>query len=603
MGSRDARNLNELGIELQLAGHMDEALDAFDRAILLDPRFAAAYANRGIALSDLRRLNEAVESYRQAISEDPLSADTHVCLGNALAELGRHEQALESYRQAVGLRPEYAEAHFNLGVTFRELNRAEEALQSFERVIQLKPDHEYAYGLWLLAKLALCEWTAIDDAFAMLFEKIRRGEKAAPPFAVLVAPSTPALQRKAAETWVLDRHPADNRLPPLGLPERGPRIRIGYFSADFHDHATSHLMAGLFEQHDRARFELTAFSWGPERGDAMRGRVSAAFERFIDVRELTDLQVATKSRYLGIDIAIDLKGFSHDSRTGIFALRAAPVQASHLVYPGTMGASYIDYLIADATLIPPSDYGFYAEKVACLPHSYQPNDNRREDSGSEFTREGAGLPTSGFVFCGFNNNFKILPPMFDCWMRILAKVDDSVLWLLADNSRAASNLRAEASARGVAANRLVFASRLPPADHLARHKLADLFLDTLPCNAHTTASDALWAGLPVLTCEGGAFAGRVAASLLNAIELPELIAPDLASYEETAIALAQDPARLSMLARRLQTNRARTALFDTVLFARHLEAAYETMYERSRSGLKPAHFEVKTLPDSRNQSG
>ena len=586
------QNFNDLGIALQEAGRLEEALAAYDKAIACDPAFAAAYFNRGNAQSDLRRHEAALESYEHAVALNPGSADAQIGCGNAFSELGRHESALGCYARAIALRPGYAEAHFNHAIALRELNRTEAALASFEQAMQLKPDHEYLYGLRLFMKMAVCDWRGIEDDFSRLFDKIERGEKASPPFPLVAMPCSPALQRRAAESWTLSRYPRNHSLPGVSQRAASGKIRVGYFSADFHDHATSRLMAGLFELHDRSRFELTAFSFGATKDDAMMRRVSAAFERFIDICAMTDLEAASMARNLGIDIAVDLKGFTQESRTGIFALRAAPMQVNYLGYPGTMGAGYIDYLVADATLVPESHRRFYAEKIAYLPDSYQPNVTRRPASGRAPAREQAGLPPAGFVFCCFNNNFKILPGMFDCWMRILHSVEGSILWLLEDNRRALSNLRQEAVARGVNPARLVFAPRTSLAEHLARHKLADLFLDTLPCNAHTTASDALWMGLPVLTCIGEAFAGRVAASLLNAIGLPGLVAPDLPRYEELAISLARDPAGLGEIRRALEAGRDGSPLFDTVLYARHLEAAYTQMHARSVAGLPPDHIEV-----------
>lgn len=595
-GSPTSHNFNDLGIALQAAGRLVEALTAYDRAIALDPAFAAAYFNRGNAQSDLKRHEEALHSYEHAIALNPGSADAYIGRGNACSELGRHESALGSYARAIALQPDYAEAHYNHGVALRELNRTEAALASFERAMQLKPGQEYLYGLWLFMRMAVCDWRDIEKEFAALFGKIERGEKASPPFPLIAMPCPPGLQKNAAAAWSLARYPGNQPLPDNPARRASGKIRIGYFSADFHDHATSRLMAGLFETHDRSRFELTAFSFGATRDDAMMRRVSAAFDRFIDICGSTDLEAASMARDLGIDIAIDLKGFTQESRTGIFALRAAPVQVNYLGYPGTMGAGYIDYLIADATLIPEAHRQFYSEKIAYLPNSYQPNDTQRPVSGRLPSRADAGLPPAGFVFCCFNNNFKILPAMFDCWMRVLRGVEGSVLWLLEDNPRAVANLREEATARGVDPRRLVFAPRVNLAEHLGRHRLADLFLDTLPCNAHTTASDALWMGLPVLTCIGETFAGRVAASLLNAIGLPGLVAPDLRRYEELAKALAADPARLGEIRCALDAGRSGSPLFDTVLYARHLEAAYTTMYERRAAGLPPDHFQVTPFP-------
>jgi predicted O-linked N-acetylglucosamine transferase (SPINDLY family) len=376
------------------------------------------------------------------------------------------------------------------------------------------------------------------------------------------------------------------------LSERGGKIRLGYYSADYHEHATAFLTAGLFERHDRSRFELTAFSFGPPREDAMRRRVTAAFDRFVDVRSRSDQEVAQLSRELAIDIAVDLKGYTEGARMGIFAHRAAPVQVSYLGYPGTLAAPYIDYLVADETLIPSETRAFYTEKIAYLPHSYQANDRQRSIAERIFTREELGLPSRGFVFCCFNNAYKITPAVFDVWMRILRRVEGSVLWLLLDNERAAENVRREAEARGVSGSRLVFAPSMALPEHLARHRAADLFLDTHPYNAHTTASDALWAGLPVLTRSGESFAARVAGSLLKAAGLAELVTTTPEAYEALAVELATDPIHLAKLTVGLSRTRLAVPLFDTELFARHLENAYTQMYQRSVRGLSPEHLHV-----------
>jgi predicted O-linked N-acetylglucosamine transferase (SPINDLY family) len=370
---------------------------------------------------------------------------------------------------------------------------------------------------------------------------------------------------------------------------------VAYLSADFHDHATSQLMAELFERHDRERFEVSAWSFGPETGDAMRARLRAAFEHFHDVRNVSDDEVAARLRAAEIDIAVDLKGFTDGCRPGIFARRVAPIQVNFLGYPGTTGADYMDYIIGDAEVIPEGHEVFYSEQVVRLPDSYQVNDTKRVIAGHVPTRAEAGLPASGFVFCCFNNNYKITPEVFDVWMRLLKAVPGSVLWLLEDNAAASRNLRREAQARGVDAGRLVFAGRVLPPDHLARHRLADLFLDTLPCNAHTTASDALWAGLPVLTCRGNAFAGRVAASLLRAVGLPELVVDDLGAYETLAIRLATAPGELAGLKARLLQNRLTHPLFDIERYRRHLESAYAAMIEQHRQGKSPRGFSLQAM--------
>ncbi len=586
---------NNLGIALQDLARVDEALESYDRAIAIEPDFTEAYVNRGNALADSARYDAALASYDRAIALNAGIADAYISRGNALSALKRDEEALESYERAIALAPEYGEAYFNRGQSLLDLNRPEVALESFGRAMKLRPDYPDLFGLWLYTKMTICDWRNFEADCSSLIEKIEREENASPPFPVFAISDSASLQRKASELWVRARHLSGNVMPDMAVHPRRDRIRLGYYSADFHDHATSRLMAELFERHDKSRFELTAFSFGPDRKDEMRQRVAVAFDTFIEARGQSDKAVAILSRDMGIDIALDLKGFSQDSRAGVFAQRAAPIQVNYLGYPGTMGAGFMDYLIADATLVPDDHRQHYSEKIAYLPHSYQPNDTKRAISDKAIMREEMGLPLSGIVYCCFNNNFKIAPGMFDQWMRILSQVEGSVLWLLEDNARAASNLRQEAWRRGIEASRLVFAKRAPLAEHLVRHRLADLFLDTLPCNAHTTASDALWAGLPVLTCMGESFPGRVAASLLNGIQLPELIAESPQAYVRHAIALGRNPNELAALKQRLAENRLSAPLFDIGLYTRHLEAALTTMYESYQAKEPPDHIYVSDL--------
>lgn len=417
-----------------------------------------------------------------------------------------------------------------------------------------------------------------------LVKGVQEAKPVTQPFELLSLTDSPELHRRASQIYADRRFKKQDALGPIVKRVPDGKIRIGYYSADFHNHATAYLITELFEKRDTSRFQLFGFSFGPETKDEMRRRLTAAFDQFIDVREMSDRDVAKLSRELGIDIAVDLKGYTTDARTGIFAERAAPIQVNYLGYPSTMGVDYIDYIIADKTIIPVEQQANYSEEVVYLPHSYQVNDSRRRISDRQFTKEELGLAEKGFVFCCFNNNYKILPTTFDGWMRILQTVEGSVLWLLEDNATAAANLRKEAERRGVENSRLVFARRMPLDEHLARHRHADLFIDTLPCNAHTTASDALWAGLPVLTCTGQSFASRVAASLLNAIDMPELITSTQEEYEAKAIDLATHPDKLRAIKNRLEQNRLTTPLFDTKLFARHIEAAYEAMYDRYQAG-------------------
>jgi predicted O-linked N-acetylglucosamine transferase (SPINDLY family) len=424
---------------------------------------------------------------------------------------------------------------------------------------------------------------------------IAAGKRAILPFPHTTISSSAEEQLQCARIWVAQDCP---KAPALWRGERyrHDKIRLAYVSADFHAHATAHLMAGVFEAHNRDRFEINAISLGPDDTGELRSRLLASFDRFIDVRQKTDQEAAAIIRQLETDIAVDLKGYTLNHRAEIFVHRPAPIQASYLGYPGTMGGDFIDYIIADKIVLPDEQRAYYTENIAYLPDTYQCNDSKRRIADTTPKRTDAGLPEQGFVFCCFNNNYKIMPEMFDIWMRLLCAIEGSVLWLLEDNPAAARGLRREAEARGLAPERLVFAPRMPSAEHLARHRLADLFLDTLPYGAHTTASDALWAGLPVLTCKGTTFAGRVASSLLSAAGMPETSVNSLADYEAEALRLARDKPALAALKAKLARTRDTCPLFDTARFTRNLEAAFQTMVERQNRGERPTTFAVEVTP-------
>jgi predicted O-linked N-acetylglucosamine transferase (SPINDLY family) len=425
----------------------------------------------------------------------------------------------------------------------------------------------------------------------MISKKVIENEKVSQPFSILTLNDDARIHKKSAEIYTQSKYPLNSALGKITKLVRNGKIRIAYFSADFKNHPVALLIAELFEIHDKSQFEIYAFSL-VKACDAMRDRLQKAFDHFIDAEGMSDSAVAKLARDNSIDIAIDLSGFTQDSRAGIFSYRAAPIQVNYLGYPSTMGADYIDYIIADKTLVPSESQSYYSEKIAYLPNSYQVNDRGRLISGRQFTKQELGLPENSFVFCCFNNSFKILPATFGNWMSILKEVEGSVLWLLRDNSRAVENLKKEAQNHGIDPKRLIFADRMPLPEHLARHRQADLFLDTLPYNAHTTASDALWAGLPVLTLVGKSFASRVAASLLNAIGLSELITTSQEGYAAAAIDLARDPQKLALIKQKLADNRLTSPLFDTPLFTRHLEATYIKMYERYQNDLPAEHISI-----------
>jgi protein O-GlcNAc transferase len=565
------------------------ALECFDKAILLRPDNAEFYANRGNALHKLGRLDEALASFDKALSISPNNAEFHYNRGNVLRKDGRAEKALASFGNALAINPNDAEVLHNRGSVFNELGRFADALADYEKAHAIDPALNYLEGARLHAKMHLCLWNNLAAECAALLANIRKGARASLPFPVLAMNSTPADQLRCAQIYTDDRFPSS---PHAGKSRPShDRIRIAYLSSDFHDHAMAQLSAGLFEQHNRSCFEPIAISFGLDDRSAMRARLQKAFDRFVDVSNKSTAQIAGLIEDMGVDIAIDLNGHTRGARTGIVALRPAPLQVN-FNYPGTTGAPYIDYILADKIVIPENERRNYSEQVVYLPHSYQQNDDKRPIAEKTVTRAQSGLPERGLVFCSFNNNYKFTPDVFSIWMRLLQQVEGSVLWLLEGNASAPDNLRAEAARRGVGPERIVFAPKMPVEDHLARHRLADLFLDTLPYNAHTTASDALWAGLPVLTCRGTTFAGRVAASLLTAVGLPDLITESLADYEALALRLAREPDFLAALRANLAANRAGCALFDTARFTRHVEAAYSRMWERHRRGEPPAAFAV-----------
>ncbi len=576
------------------AGRSAEAIQGYERAIALAPGYADAYYNLGNALHALRRHGAAVRAYDAALALAPGSAQALNNRGNALVDLARPADALDSYSRAIAADPALADAYGNRGNALTDLGRPHEAVADYARALALDPSRSWIRGDWTQAMLSLCDWSQFAPALAALEGDVRAGHRAAKPLTMLALRDDPALQQRAAALY--GAASAVQPLPPAGARAPGERIRIGYYSADLHEHATAYLMAELFELHDRAHFEVHAFSFGPDRDDPMRRRLRGAFESFHEVRDRSDREIALLSRELGIDVAVDLKGYTRDARPGIFQHRAAPVQVGYVGYPGTCGTDFLDYLVADAVLVPPAERAHYSERLIRLPHSYQPNDRRRTIADVVHTRAELGLPEQGMVYCCFNASFKLLPGMFDCWMRILGQVQGSVLWLYAENDTVRTNLRREALRRGIEPARLVFAAPLPLAQHLARYRLADLFLDTLPCGAHTTASDALWAGLPVLTRPGRAFAARVAASLLAAVGLPELVAGSEQEYELLAVALGRDPGRLATLARRLAAARDTAPLFDTPALARHLEQAYRAIHEQRLAGRPPTDLDVRAMP-------
>src|SRR6266496_1014584 len=589
LNSADAQN--NIGLQLIELGALAEAERCLNRALILAPHYAFAHSNMGKLRVKQQRFDDAESSFRKALQLQPDLAAAYVNLGGALNSKRNFLAAEAACRKATEFDPQLPDAWRNRANALAGLKHYGAAADCCERCLELDPNAKFIRGAMLHNRMKICDWASFERDLDRLLRSIGRGEKASYPFPVLGLAADPAIQRKAAEIYAADEFPPNPDLGPIAKRHRHDKIRVGYYSADFRNHVVSILMAEVFELHDKDRFELFGFAFGQESQDEMRQRVSAAFGTLIDVRNKSDREIAELSRELEIDIAIDLGGFTENCRMGIFSLRAAPIQVSYIGYLGTLGTPCIDYLIADKTIIPEEHRLHYSEKIAYVP-SYQANDSKRIISDRMFTREELGLHATGFVFCNFNNNYKITPEIFDGWMRILGQVDGSILFLYADNDTSASNLRKEAELRSIDPKRIVFGARLPTPEYLARYRAVDLFLDTHPYNAGTTASDALWVGAPLLTRMGESFASRVAASLLNAIGLPELITTSQHEYEARAIELATEPERLARIKEKLATNRLSTPLFDTPVFTRNLEAAYMSMYERHRADLPPEDIDI-----------
>lgn len=572
---------------------LTDALASFAQAVRSDPRFALAWYNHGSMLLELRRHAEAAASFDRALALDERMPQAHNNRGSALLALKRPAEAARAFERAIALRPGYLGALENLGNSQLDLGSFTAAAHSFATLRTMASEHPYAAGSQLYALSRACDWSGEYLALReYVAESVDRGLRVQAPWAFLATSDSRPAQLRCARTVNADKFPAAREPLWRGQPYAHDRIRVAYVSADFHEHATAFLLAELLERHDREQFEWTAISLGPDDGSAMRWRVEQAFDRFVDARGRDDREVAKLLVEQEIDIAVDLKGYTADSRMGIFAHRPAPVQVSYLGYPGTTGAPYMDYVIADRHLIAAEHFPDYSEQVVHLPDCYQPNGSGRPAATARLTRGELSHPDAAFVYCCFNGSGKITPEVFGIWMRLLAAAPDSVLWLLDENDFASSNLRKEAALRGVDPSRLIFAPRLPLSEHLARYPAADLFLDTFPCTAHTTASDALWAGVPLLTCQGETFAARVAASVLHAAGLPELIARNLQEYEEFALAASADRERLAALRARLATSRRTCPLFDAERYRRGLEAAYTVMWRRAESRLAPTHFAV-----------
>jgi predicted O-linked N-acetylglucosamine transferase (SPINDLY family) len=579
------------GNVLNLLGRFTQAVECYDRALVIAPD-AATWNNRGKSLQVLTRSAEALDSYEQALRLRPDDTQALYRSGVVLAEMGRSDEALAAYDRVLTLQPDHFEALNNRGyLTWQSRQLYPPAIADLERSLALAPDLPYARGGAFHLKMYVADWSNFEDEKKDLVEGVRAGRLVARPFMFQALSDRPQDSQACARLYARDMFP-----PAADMPRHDPatrkahaKIRLGYLSGEFHDQATAILMAGLYERHDRARFEVIAVDNGSANASAMTARLTKAFDGWLNIGGLPDGAAATKIRGAEIDILVNLNGYFGKHRMGVFAERPAPLQVNYLGFPGTLGAPYMDYIIADAVVIPPDEHSFYDEAVVTLPGSYQANDDKGRPIAPAPTRAEAGLPERGFVFCNFNQSYKLTPETFAGWMRILARVEGSLLWLLESPAPFAQNIARQAEAHGIAAERILFAPHRPPDQHLARMALADLFLDGLPYNAHTTGSDALWAGVPLLTRRGTTFPGRVAASLLGAAGLPDLVTETAEDFEALAVRLASDPATHAVVKNRLTKD---CPLFDTDLFRRNIEAAYARMWDGWLAGQKPQGFAV-----------
>lgn len=588
----DVRIPYNLGCLHSFQGNHQAALNSYNLALDISPSDPDSLINKGNTLSQLRRYDEALFCFDSALTFFPNSPEAWMNKGITLDELHRYDEAIAHYDKAIGLRQDYDEGWSNKGNTLNKVKQYADAITHYERALSINPNIDCVYGNLLNVYMRICNWSHFEEKLHILISGVGDGGNITTPFPLLALVDDPALQKQCAEAYVAAQYPPNSDLGMLNKPIiKSNKITIGYFSADFREHPVSYLTAELFELHNKDQFTIIAFSYGQNDKSAMRLRLNKAFDQFIDVSTKTDKEIAQLARDLEIDIAVDLGGHTAESRTNIFAYRAAPIQLSYIGYLGTMGCSYFDYLIADKYIIPEKSKRFFSENIIYLP-SYQANDSQRRWPANFFTRQRLGLPENVFVFACFNDTYKILPSTFDSWMRILKATEGSVLFLYADNPWAEKNLKIEAERRGVSKTRIIFGGRLPFDQYLARFEMCDLFLDTAPYNAGTIASDALWVGLPVLTIIGESFASRMGASILNALKLPELIAATQLSYETTAIELCKDPFKFEALKEKIAINQRSTQLFDTLIFTKNIEAAYTKIVGRVNAGLEPCDIYI-----------
>jgi predicted O-linked N-acetylglucosamine transferase (SPINDLY family) len=611
---------NNIGICLEKLNDLDGAIKNYNLAIDNRPNFAEAHNNIGVVFQKLRNFDQAILQYKKAISYKNLYLDPYINLANIFKETKQFEEAIKNYDLAINLNPKLAEVYNNKGNTLKEIRKFEEAIKNYDLTINLNPNFADAYlntatalqnienfekavlyyekalllnkeipfgkGLLLHAKMICCNWSGLNELYKEIYNDVEKNRYSATPFGYQAICDDESNLQKCAQLYSSKYFPEIRNNFFTKKISKNKKIKIGYLCGEFREQATSVLMTEVWEKHNKENFEIIAFDSGWDDKSLRRNRIIAAFDKFIDISKMSDFDAAKLIYKEQIDILINLNGFFGNGRTIVFSYRPAPIQINYLGFPGTIGSTYIDYILCDQTVVPSQSKKFYNEKIIYLPNSYQANDTKRKISEKKFLREELSLPKESFVFCCFNSNYKITPNMFNVWAMLLKKIDNSVLWLIEGNPEATKNLKKEAKIRNINASRLIFAKRMKLEDHLARHKNADLFLDTLPCNAHTTASDSLWAGLPVLTCLGKTFPGRVAASLLRSLDLPELITYSENEYVAKAEELAINPEKLRLIKNKLDTNKFSQPLFNTELFCRSLETAFKIIFEKHSLGLE-----------------
>ena len=582
-------NLGNVYVEMK---DYERALEKFNLSTQISPINPIEYNNIGNIYFELKNFKKALENFDKALNIDKNFALSYYNKAKTYKEINNNEKAVINYEKAILLNKNFSEAYKNLGNVYLDLKILDKSIYNHQKALKINPNISFLEGTILQSKCGICDWENFSENKNLLEKNILSGKKSSNPFSTLLIYDSPHLHKKSSKIFFENEYNRNGIKEILKELPSNKKVHIGYYSSDFHNHATMYLMANLFEMHDKSKFQTYAFSFGQDDNSEIRDRVSKTFDKFLDVRLKTDEQIVDMSRELKIDIAVDLKGFTLNNRFGIFVKRCAPIQISYLGYPGTMASNCIDYLVADRTLIPEENKKFYTEKIIYMPNTYQVNDPTLKVSKKKFERKELGLPDNGIVFCCFNQNYKILPDMFSIWIEIIKKVENSVLWLMSDNPISETNLKKKFIKNNISENRLIFASRMPHREHLSRLKLADIFLDTFPYNAHTTASDALRVGLPVVTLKGQSFASRVASSLLNSLDLNELITNSDNEYKKLAIKIAENLSLLQEIKKKINNNISNKPLFDAKLFTQHLEKAYLIALQRLKKNKSVDDIEI-----------